>query len=60
MKKIVNYIKENWTVLLAYSIGACHLAVAILLIIAMITGKGIDSSTLDAVRNSAVFVATTI
>ena len=60
MKKIVNYIKENWTILLAYSIGACHLVVAILLIIAMITGKDIDSSTLNTIRNSAVFTASTL
>lgn len=60
MKNIVNYIKENWDILLAWAIAGVYVIQAILLLVIMITGKEVDGSTLDAVRNSAVFVATTI
>ena len=60
MKNIVNYIKENWDILLAWALAGVYVIQAILLLIVMLTGKEVDSSTLDTVRNSAVFVATTI
>ena len=60
MKNIVNYIKENWDILLAWVIAGAYAVQAILLLVIMLTGEEVDSSTLDAVRNSAAFVATTI
>ena len=60
MKNIVNYIKENWDILLAWAIAGVYVIQVILLLVIMITGKEVDGSTLDAIRNSAVFVATTI
>lgn len=60
MKNIINYIKENWAILLAWTLAGIYVIQAILLLVIMFTGKEVNSSTIDTVRNSAVFVATTI
>jgi hypothetical protein len=54
MKNIVNYIKENWDILLAWAIAGIYAIQAILLLVIMLTGEEVDSNAITSANNAAV------
>lgn len=54
MKNIVNYIRENWDILLAWTIAGAYAIQAILLLVIMLTGEEVDSNAITSANNAAV------
>lgn len=54
MKKVINYIKENYDIILAWFCAGIAVINAIVILIAAILGIALDSDAITSANNAAV------